>query len=245
VTVSGSRATSTEFADALAQVAGGGTALDPEVVGQLSRSSRHSRGVAALTPRERDVMALMAEGRSNAGIAGAPLSVSARVAESTWPASSTSWHCLRGRQPPGTRVLRYLRADPPQSPSRRPPRSRQSCPGSARRAAPPHTRTPRNATRPARTPGRSARTPAAWETADADEISDLFTPDASYRSSVFREPYPGSDAIRQYRQRGPGSQRDVVVRTGRPVHALAHAGSQQVRGIPRSPGKHQAAAQQA
>jgi hypothetical protein len=38
----------------------------------------------------------------------------------------------------------------------------------------------------------------AWETADADEVVDLFTADASYRSIVFREPYLGSDAIRQY-----------------------------------------------
>jgi SnoaL-like domain len=42
----------------------------------------------------------------------------------------------------------------------------------------------------------------AWETADADEVGDLFTPDASYRSSVFRESYLGSDTIRHYWQRG-------------------------------------------
>jgi hypothetical protein len=57
----------------------------------------------------------------------------------------------------------------------------------------------------------------AWETADADEIVDLFTQDAAYRTSVFREPYVGSAAIRRYWQRGAGSQRDVVVRMGRPV----------------------------
>jgi len=34
----------------------------------------------------------------------------------------------------------------------------------------------------------------AWETADADEVVDLFTPDASYRSSVFRQPFLGSQA---------------------------------------------------
>jgi DNA-binding NarL/FixJ family response regulator len=60
-----------EFAGALARVADGGTALDPEVVSQLFRASRHADGLAALTRRERDVLALMAEGRSNAGIAAA------------------------------------------------------------------------------------------------------------------------------------------------------------------------------
>jgi DNA-binding NarL/FixJ family response regulator len=58
-----------EFADALARVAAGGTALDPEVVEQLLRASRHASGIATLTAREREVLALMAEGRSNAGIA--------------------------------------------------------------------------------------------------------------------------------------------------------------------------------
>ena len=56
-----------EFADALERVAAGGTALDPEVAGQLLRAG----GLAALTARERHVPALTAEGRSNAGIAGA------------------------------------------------------------------------------------------------------------------------------------------------------------------------------
>jgi DNA-binding NarL/FixJ family response regulator len=69
-----------EFADALTRVAAGGTALDPEVVSQLVRVSRHARGVATLTPRERDVVSLMAEGRSNAGIAAA-LVVSSGVVE--------------------------------------------------------------------------------------------------------------------------------------------------------------------
>jgi DNA-binding NarL/FixJ family response regulator len=69
-----------EFAEALTRVAAGGTALDPEVVGQLVRVSRRAEGLATLTPRERDVLSLMAEGRSNAGIAAA-LVVSAGVVE--------------------------------------------------------------------------------------------------------------------------------------------------------------------
>jgi DNA-binding NarL/FixJ family response regulator len=69
-----------EFADALARVAAGGTALDPEVVSQLLGAGRHAPGLAALTPREREVLSLMAEGRSNAGIAAA-LVISAGVVE--------------------------------------------------------------------------------------------------------------------------------------------------------------------
>ena len=61
----------TEFVDALVRVAAGGIALDPEVVGQLMRASRQAYGLAALTSREREVLASMAEGRSNAGIAAA------------------------------------------------------------------------------------------------------------------------------------------------------------------------------
>jgi len=59
----------TEFLDALDRVAAGGSALDPEVVAQLLARSRHP--LAALTAREREVLALMAEGRTNAAIAAA------------------------------------------------------------------------------------------------------------------------------------------------------------------------------
>ncbi len=58
-----------EFLDALNRVATGGSAFDPEVVAQLLARSRHPLG--DLTPREREVLALMAEGRSNAAIAAA------------------------------------------------------------------------------------------------------------------------------------------------------------------------------
>ena len=56
-----------EFVSALERVAAGGTALDPEVIGQLLR--RPDAALASLTPREREVLGLMAEGRSNSGIA--------------------------------------------------------------------------------------------------------------------------------------------------------------------------------
>lgn len=58
-----------EFIDALRRVARGGTALDPEVVAQLMARNRADDPVAALTPREREVLAAMAEGRTNVGIA--------------------------------------------------------------------------------------------------------------------------------------------------------------------------------
>ncbi|MCX4551238.1 response regulator transcription factor [Streptomyces sp. NBC_01267] len=59
-----------EFMDALKRVAAGGTALDPQVVAQLLLRRRGADPLERLTPREREVLALMAEGRSNAGIAG-------------------------------------------------------------------------------------------------------------------------------------------------------------------------------
>jgi DNA-binding NarL/FixJ family response regulator len=67
-----------DFVDALHRVAAGGTALDPEMVGHLLNAGR--RGVGALTPREREVLGLMAEGRTNAAIAKA-LVVSDRAVE--------------------------------------------------------------------------------------------------------------------------------------------------------------------
>jgi DNA-binding NarL/FixJ family response regulator len=58
-----------DFLEAVRRVADGGTALDPEVVAQLFARQRSDGPLERLTPREREVLALMAEGRSNAGIA--------------------------------------------------------------------------------------------------------------------------------------------------------------------------------
>jgi DNA-binding NarL/FixJ family response regulator len=58
-----------EFVDAVHRVAGGATVLDPEVVGQLLVRRRRDDPLRALTPREREVLGLMAEGLSNTAIA--------------------------------------------------------------------------------------------------------------------------------------------------------------------------------
>jgi len=68
-----------EFVEALHRVARGGTVVDPEVVRQLLRRRRDP--LAALTPREREVLALIAEGRSNAAIADRLVVTEAAVAK--------------------------------------------------------------------------------------------------------------------------------------------------------------------
>ena len=68
------------FTDAVRRVASGGSALDPKVVGMLLGRRRREDPLAALTPREREVLGLMAEGRSNSAMADA-LVVSERAVE--------------------------------------------------------------------------------------------------------------------------------------------------------------------
>ncbi|HEY3682676.1 MAG TPA: response regulator transcription factor [Streptosporangiaceae bacterium] len=58
-----------QFIDAVRRVAAGGTAMDPEVISQLLTRPRIDEPLKQLTPREREVLGLMAEGRSNAAIA--------------------------------------------------------------------------------------------------------------------------------------------------------------------------------
>jgi DNA-binding NarL/FixJ family response regulator len=58
-----------DFVEALIRVASGGTALDPEVVTQLLGASRRAESISVLSAREKEVLSLMAEGRSNAAIA--------------------------------------------------------------------------------------------------------------------------------------------------------------------------------
>jgi DNA-binding NarL/FixJ family response regulator len=60
-----------EFVEAVRRVASGGTVMDPEVVSQLVTGREKDDAMRRLTPREREVLALMAEGRSNAAIAAA------------------------------------------------------------------------------------------------------------------------------------------------------------------------------
>ncbi len=103
-----------EFVEAMQRVAAGGTALDPEVVAQLFARARQTDPLGGLTPREQDVLRLMAEGRSNAGIAAALVvtegavekHVSNLFAKLDLPPAETDHRRVRA-------VLRYLEARTP------------------------------------------------------------------------------------------------------------------------------------
>ncbi|GGT25534.1 response regulator transcription factor [Streptomyces purpureus] len=59
-----------QFVDAVRRVAAGGTAMDPQVISQLLSRRSQDKPLGGLTPREREVLELMAQGRSNTAIAG-------------------------------------------------------------------------------------------------------------------------------------------------------------------------------
>ena len=114
----------TQFADAVRRVAGGGTAMDPEVIARLLDHNSGNAALGTLSPRERDVLALMAEGRSNAAIAQRLVITERAVSKHT-----ASIFTRLGLQPSDDdnrrvlAVLAYLAADPAQRHEHsRPPR---------------------------------------------------------------------------------------------------------------------------
>lgn len=74
---------STQFVDAVRRVAAGGTAMDPEVISRLLARNSGSDSLTMLSPREREVLSLMAEGRSNAAIAQRMVITEGAVAKHT------------------------------------------------------------------------------------------------------------------------------------------------------------------
>jgi DNA-binding NarL/FixJ family response regulator len=99
------------FVDAVARVAAGGSALDPEVVGRMLGRRRTSGPLDRLSPRERDVLAAMAEGKSNQGIAEALVVTQAAVEKHV----TGIFHKLELGQAPNEHrrvlaVLTYLRS---------------------------------------------------------------------------------------------------------------------------------------
>ncbi|TML13812.1 MAG: response regulator transcription factor [Actinobacteria bacterium] len=101
-----------DFVEAVKRVARGGTAMDPQVVSQLVGKRRKDDPIDDLSPREREVLELMAEGRSNAGIC-AKLFLSSKTVETH---VSSIFNKLRLTQAPDDHrrvlaVLAYLRAE--------------------------------------------------------------------------------------------------------------------------------------
>lgn len=100
-----------DFVDALRRVADGGTALDPEVVRQLLAAPAVDAGVARLSEREREVLGMLAEGRSNAAICES-LHLAARSVEKHVTAIFTKLDLPQARTDHRRvlAVLRYLNA---------------------------------------------------------------------------------------------------------------------------------------
>ena len=116
-----------DFVDAVRRVAGGGTALDPEVVAQLLGAPRSDSPLDELTPREREVLELMAEGRSNAAIAEAlVLTVGRRREAHREHLPEAPAAAVRERSPPRARGARL----PPGALSSLSKPTQWVCPGS-------------------------------------------------------------------------------------------------------------------
>ena len=105
---------SAQFVDAVRRVAAGGTAMDPEVIDRLLVRNSGDNAIGALSPREREVLGLMAEGRTNAAIAQRLVITERAVAKHT-----ASIFLRLGLQPSDDdnrrvlAVLAYLSADQP------------------------------------------------------------------------------------------------------------------------------------
>jgi DNA-binding NarL/FixJ family response regulator len=108
---------SAQFVDAVRRVAAGGTAMDPEVVDRLLVRNSGDNALSALSPREREVLGLMAEGRTNAAIAQRLVITERAVAKHT-----ASIFLRLGLQPSDDdnrrvlAVLAYLSAEQPAAP---------------------------------------------------------------------------------------------------------------------------------
>ena len=105
---------SAQFVEAIRRVAAGGTAMDPEVIARLLARNTDNGAVSALSPREREVLGLMAEGRSNAAIAERLVITERAVAKHT--ASIFLRLGLQQSEDDNRRVLAvlaYLSADQP------------------------------------------------------------------------------------------------------------------------------------
>ncbi|WP_448061586.1 response regulator transcription factor [Cellulomonas hominis] len=106
-----------DFLDALTRIADGQTVLDPEVVSQLIGAARGGDGLSRLTAREREVLALMAQGRSNGAIAET-LFLSYGAVEKNVTSIFTKLDLSpdAGDHRRVLAVLRYLRLDGPDAP---------------------------------------------------------------------------------------------------------------------------------
>jgi DNA-binding NarL/FixJ family response regulator len=99
------------FTEAVRRVASGGSALDPDVVARLVGRKRKAGPLYHLTPRERDVLALVAEGRSNAGVAQElVVTVAAVERHVTSIFDKLGLHQSREQHRRVLAVLKYLRA---------------------------------------------------------------------------------------------------------------------------------------